>query len=156
MADTLLIRRLSLPQFLFRQAKAALQHPGPYSGRMATSLFQDSVEIFLRIMAEHGGVRVGDQESFPNLFDKVGEKFKSVPEHKALITNLNKARVNFKHYGHPVVNDLALTFQYGVEAFLTDVSSNELKLDFGSVSLVSAIGHPGRKVRPRRQLPKVC
>ena len=141
MDDVLIIRRLSLPRFLFREAKAALQRPGPYSGGMATSLFLDSVEAFLRILAEHGSVNIGASVPFDKLLDKVGAKFNSVLEHRAVITRLNKARVNFKHHGQRIVNEEALSFAYNVEAFLTEVSSDVLQLDFGSVSLVSAIGH---------------
>ena len=141
MDDVLIIRRLSLPRFLFREAKAALQRHGPYSGGMATSLFQDSVEAFLRILAEHGSVNIGASVPFDKLLDKVGAKFNSVLEHRAVITRLNKARVNFKHHGQRIVNEEALSFAYNVEAFLTEVSSDVLQLDFGSVSLVSAIGH---------------
>ena len=141
MDDVLIIRRLSLPRFLFREAKAALQRPGPYSGGMATSLFQDSVEAFLRILAEHGSVNIGASVPFDKLLDKVGAKFNSVLEHRAVITRLNKVRVNFKHHGQRIVNEEALSFASNVEAFLTEVSSDVLQLDFGSVSLVSAIGH---------------
>ena len=141
MDDALIIRRLSLPRFLFREAKAALQRPGPYSGGMATSLFQDSVEAFLRILVEHGSVNIGASVPFDKLLDKVGATFNSVLEHRAVITRLNKARVNFKHHGQRVVNEEALSFAYNVEAFLAEVSSDVLQLDFGSVSLVSAIGH---------------
>ena len=129
MDDVLIIRRLSLPRFLFREAKAALQRPGPYSGGMATSLFQDSVEAFLRILAEHGSVNIGASVPFDKLLDKVGAKFNSVLEHRAVITRLNKARVNFKHHGQRIVNEEALSFAHNVEAFLTEVSSDVLQLE---------------------------
>ena len=108
---------------------------------MATSLFQDSVEAFLRILVEHGSVNIGASVPFDKLLDKVGATFNSVLEHRAVITRLNKARVNFKHHGQRFVNEEALSFAYNVEAFLAEVSSDVLQLDFGSVSLVSAIGH---------------
>ena len=139
--DDALIRRLSLTRFLFREARAALQRPGPYSGGMATSLFQDATETFLRILAEYGKVSVGDPAPFDKLFNKVGAKFQSILEHKAVISRLNKARVAFKHQGLPILSEEALHFAHGVEAFLTEVCTDVLKLDFGSVSLVSAIDH---------------
>ena len=69
----------------------------------------------------------------------------------------------FKHHGLPISNETALTFMDSVEAFLTEVSRDEMKLDFGSVSLVPMIGHQrteklatqSGKVRWGRQLPRV-
>ena len=78
MNEMQLIRRLSLPRFLFREARSALHHPGPYSGGLATSLAQDSVEMLLRILAEYGEVEIGASEPFDKLLHKVGEKCTSV------------------------------------------------------------------------------
>ena len=47
----------------------------------------------------------------------------------------------FKHHRLLISNEEALIFAKSVEAFLTEVSSDVLQLDFGTVSLVSAIGH---------------
>ena len=139
--DDVLIQKLSLPRFLFREAQSALQRSGPFSGGMATSLFQDSVEMFLRILAEHGRVRDGDSVAFDKLLNVVGAKFSPVLERKAEISRMNKARVAFKHHRLLISNEEALIFAKSVEAFLTEVSSDVLQLDFGTVSLVSAIGH---------------
>ena len=97
--------------------------------------------MLLRILAEYGEVEIGASEPFDKLLHKVGEKCTSVPGHKATISRLNKARVAFKHHGLPISNETALTFMDSVEAFLTEVSRDEMKLDFGSVSLVPMIGH---------------
>ena len=140
MDDALIIRRLSLPRFSLEKQKPRFNVPGRTQA-VWTSLFQDSVEAFLRILVEHGSVNIGASVPFDKLLDKVGATFNSVLEHRAVITRLNKARVNFKHHGQRVVNEEALSFAYNVEAFLAEVSSDVLQLDFGSVSLVSAIGH---------------
>ena len=136
-----LIRRLTLPRFLFRTGEAALGGPDPYASGLATSLFQDSVEAFLRILAETGKVNVGPQVSFDNLFGKVSESYPSVSGHQAALFRLNKARVAFKHNGLSVAEDDALHFQESVRAFLTEVTLEALGLDFAAVSLVSTIGH---------------
>lgn len=139
--DDALIRRLSLPQFFLRQARVALQRPGPYSGGMATSLLQDCVETFLRILSEHGRIDVGVSTSFDKLINNIGEKFASTLEHRALLSRMNKARVAFKHHGILVPSEDALYFSQGVETFLSEMSLEILNLNFESVSLISAIGH---------------
>ena len=119
--DDALVRRLSLPQFFLRQARVALQRPGPYSGGMATSLLQDCVEAFLRILSEHGRVDVGVSASFDKLVHNIGDRFASTLEHRALLTRMNKARVAFKHHGILVPSEDALYFSQGVETFLSEV-----------------------------------
>lgn len=136
-----LVRRLTLPKFLFREARVALSHHGPYSGGMATSLLQDSVESFLRTLSEYGGVDVRDAAPFNDLVGKVSEKYQVIVEHKAAISRLNRARVAFKHHGLTVSKEDALGFVTAVEAFLTEVSHSTLKIDFVLVSLISQIGH---------------
>ena len=145
MDNKALIRRLSLPKFLFREARAALQRPGPYSGGMATSLLQDSVEAFLRIVAEHKGVGVTVADTFLKLFGEVSCKCTHVEGHRVGISRLNKARVAFKHHGVCIVHEDAQFHSTTANAFLTDISRQVLDVDFESVSLVSAIGHQRTK-----------
>ena len=136
-----LVRRLSLSRFLFRAGADALRGPGPYAFGLATSLFQDSVEALLRILAETGRVNVAPHVSFDVLIDKVGDSYSSVREHKAALSRLNKARVNFKHHGISVFEEDAIHFRESAQAFLTEVTKAALGLDFQRASLVSVIGH---------------
>ena len=136
-----LIRRLSLPRFLFRAGARALGGPGPYAPGLATSLFQDSVEAFLRILAETGGVDLKSQVSFDGLVDKVSKSYPSVSGHKAALFRLNKIRVAFKHYGTSISGEDALHFREGAQAFLRETTRDALGLDFERASLVSVIGH---------------
>jgi hypothetical protein len=108
---------------------------------MATSLLQDSVESFLRILSEYGGVDVKDTAPFNDLVGKVSERYQIIVEHKAAISRLNRARVAFKHHGLTVSKEDALGFVTAVEAFLTEVSHSTLEIDFVLVSLISQIGH---------------
>ena len=136
-----LIHRLSLSRFLFRAGVAALEGSGPYAAGLATSLFQDSVEAFLRILSETGRVNVGPQVSFDVLVTKVGASYDSVTGHKAALFRLNKARVGFKHHAVSISREDAVHFRQTAESFLTEVTSHALSLDFERASLISAIGH---------------
>ena len=136
-----LIRRLALPRFLFRTGEVALGGPGPYAPGLATSLFQDSVEAFLRILAERSYVNVGPQVWFDDLVAKVADSHDSVSGHKAALFRLNKARVAFKHQGLSAAKEDALHFRESARSFLTEITSEVFDLDFANVSLVSTIGH---------------
>ena len=136
-----LVRRLTLPRTLFREARVALSNHGPYAAGMATSLLQDSVETFLRIVVEYGRIDVKDVAPFGDLVGKIGDKYEVVVEHKAAISRLNRARVAFKHHGLTVSKEDAFGFVTAVDAFLAEVSSNIWEIDFRSVSLISQLGH---------------
>ena len=141
MGQESLIRRLSLSRFLFRRGIVALEGSGPYAPGLATSLFQDSVEAFLRVLAETGKVNVGPQVPFDRLIDKVSNPYGSVSEHKAALSRLNKARVGFKHHAVSVSREDAVHFRETARTFLTEVTADALQLDFERASLISAIGH---------------
>lgn len=136
-----LISRLALPQFLLRKGRSALEETAPHAGGLATSLFQDAAEAFLWILAEEGSVNLDASAPFPKLLDAVGAKFPTVLHHKAAISRLNKARVAFKHHQLNVQQENASYFETTIDAFLTEVSNQELGLDFTTASLVSTIGH---------------
>lgn len=136
-------RRLSLSRFLFKQAQRVLQRPVSYSWGLATSLLQDSVEIFLRVLAAHYKIEVDRFEGFDKLLNKVGdgEGLECVGGHKAGLNRLNTARVVFKHEGLSVDARDVQGFVSNVDAFLTEVSDKVLKIDFATLSMADAIGH---------------
>lgn len=150
MDQEMLIRRLSLPRFLFRSGVVALRGPGPYASGLATSLFQDSIEAFLRVLAETGKVNVGPQVSFDILVDKVSDSYGSVLDHKAALSRLNKARVAFKHHGISVSEEDAAHFRESARAFLSEIARDALGLDFARASLISTIGHRRTENRLRK------
>ena len=135
------VRRLALPQYFFGEAERSLARPGPYSGGSATSLLQDSVEVFLRIVAEHSRIPVSNSERFGVLMDKIGQRHPGVLGHKAPMDRLNKARVAFKHHGISVSQEDAANFCGNVRAFFNEISKEALNVDFWSISLVDIVDH---------------
>ena len=144
LSDQDLHRRLTLPKFLFRHAQGVLERPVGHSRGLATSVLQDAVEIFLRVLAAHHRVAVDRFETFDKLLNKVsqGEGLACVGEHRASLNRLNTARVAFKHEGLGVVLEGDVrAFVNNVEAFFTEVCDEVLGIDFASLSLGDAIGH---------------
>lgn len=135
-------RRLTLPKFLFRQAQRVIEQPQPpHSWGLATSLLQDAVEVFLRVLAEHCRIRVTASADFPTLFDRVGHDIDSVADYRAALSSLNNARVAFKHRGEEVSATRAQVFYANVEQFLSEVCNTAFDIDFTSLSLADAIAH---------------
>ena len=136
-----LYRRLTLSKYLFRQARRVLQQSEPYSRGLATSLLHDSVEVLLRVLTERFQIALPWRENFPQLFDSIRNRIDCVGEHSAAMKRLNTARIGFKHEGLDVSATEAEAFLSNVEAFLTEVCKQELRVDFSTLSLVNAIGH---------------
>ena len=134
-------RRLTLSKYLFRQARRILLQSEAYSRGLATSLLHDSVEVFLRVLTERFKIEVPRRENFLQLFDNVRKSIDCVGEHSAAIKRLNTARVGFKHEGLDVSATDVEAFLTNVEAFLSEVCKQELRIDFATLSLVNAIGH---------------
>ena len=137
-----LLYRLSLPKFLLKEARRVMQRPGPYSLGLATSILQDAAEAYLRILAVHLQLKVHAKQSFSEVLGIVAKEIPSVEQYRAALTQLNGARVMFKHQGLSTVqkNDV-IVFAGNVESFLTETCRSELNLDFATVSLADAIGH---------------
>ena len=136
-----LYRRLTLSKYLFRQARRVLQQSEPYSRGLATSLLHDSVEVLLRVLTERFKIEARQRENFLQLFDNVRKRIDCVGEHFAAMKRLNTARVGFKHEGLDVSATDVEAFLNNVEAFLSEVCKQELRVDFATLSLVNAIGH---------------
>ncbi len=137
-----LVRRLTLPKYLLREAQRTLQRTEPYSHALAVSLLQDATETFLRVLVEHGRINVNDRASFEKLLEEVTKKFPTVGEHRAALSRVNRARIAFKHHGlkFPDLED-ASTFLANVREFLVEISREILDVDFESVSLSDTITH---------------
>ena len=140
--STLLHRRLTLPKFLYRTAKDAIDRPHPpHSWGLATSLLQDSVEALLRLVAEEHRIKVDDKAPFGTLLSAVEQQLPNVADHRANLTKLNTIRVAFKHRGLEVAERDAQAFVVNVEAFLTETYKEAFDVDFASLSLADSIGH---------------
>ena len=136
------MQRLALPRFLFREGERALGRQGAYGHALGTSLLQDAVEAFLRVLVDVRHINVGANAPFNKLLGDVSTEFEVVRGYRATLSNLNNARVAFKHHGLSVPDQGdASTFLVNVRDFLTDVTHEAFGVDFASVSLIDAIGH---------------
>jgi lantibiotic modifying enzyme len=116
-----MIDQLLLSKRFFQQGELFSQGNDPISTGIAISFFQDSVELLVWLIIKEFSIDVKETESFTSLLDKVEkdltQRGKSLL-HKAKILELNKARVNFKHYGNLPASSESEKFRAYTESYL--------------------------------------
>lgn len=136
-----LIDRLLLARYFYFRGQASLREYSPFSAGFAICNFQDAAETFLRAVAEHLHCSIRETTSFNQLLDEIDNRVLEPLTYRSSLIQLNKARVNFKHFGlRPGHND-AEKFMVQLEAFFSMTAQRLLSVDFASISLASLIGH---------------
>ena len=91
------VRRLALIRFLYNSAIQQSLQPEPL-GLVSILLFHDSIELFLQLATEQLNVSKPNQ-TFMGYWKVLEAKIGKKLEETESMTRLNKARVDFKHYG---------------------------------------------------------
>lgn len=138
-----MISQLILSKRLYICGSDYVEKSDPISAGMAISLFQDSVEILCWCILKELDARVKDNDSFTSFFDLVEKAPKNTDSKqlpfKARMLELNKARVNFKHYGNlPDISE-ARKFEGYTEEFLRVSFKDFFGIDFDSLTLTQLI-----------------
>lgn len=138
------IEQVVLSKYFFQQGQEHAGSHGPYSSGLAVSLFQDAVEMMLWAIAKHVDADFkGKQPAFEQYWDIIRDTannpHKRRPPLKAKMADLNKARVNFKHYGQVPREEDAIRFEGYAEVFLSESTKEFFELDWNTISLVSLI-----------------
>jgi hypothetical protein len=134
-----MITQLLLSKRLYTCGVSYVDSPDPISAGMAISLFQDSVEIFCWSLLKELDVPIKEGCPFTSFFDLVAKAPKNVESKKlpfqAKMIELNKARVNFKHYGNLPDRSEAEKHKGYTEEFLRVSFEMFFNRDFDSISL---------------------
>lgn len=135
--------QLLLSKRLFIAGSDYSEKSDPVSAGMAISLFQDSIEMFLWFLLKHLDAQVKDTTPFTQYFDLVesapkNDKKLKLP-FKARILELNKARVNFKHYGNLPDASEAKKHRTYAEEFLFQSSMDFLGENLFDASLTKLV-----------------
>ncbi len=129
-----MVKQLLLCKRLLIEGSDFAERSDPVSSGMAISLFQDSVEMFVWTLIKKRGIKVKDEAAFTsniNALQREGLTLWNIPK----LLELNKARVNFKHYGNLPAPDEAGKFQTYVEDFLRTSFADHFSTSFDDVSL---------------------
>jgi hypothetical protein len=131
--------KLVCAKYIFLQGKETLEKGTPYASGLALLAFQDSLEMVLRIIIEELQLPSSEKAAFHTLVEEIEKKVKIT--HKTALMQINKARVNFKHYGlEPNKKDVD-KFENDLEVFFTNILNDALHIDFAKISLAKLIKH---------------
>jgi len=135
-------KRLICSKYLFINGVDTIQNGTPFNAGFAILNFQDSVELFLRVIAEYTNTKINKQVTFNNLIDKINEKNSNNQlTHTSQLNQLNNSRVSFKHVLlEPRLEDVK-KFRNDLESFFQTASQSFFNLDFNRLSLVSLVKH---------------
>lgn len=133
--------RLLGAKYIFRQGVEFSEKGRPYSAGMAVLAFQDATEMVLRVVAEHLHAPIKENIAFNQLLDAIDGLGKGKLSHRSSLNQLNRARVNFKHFGlEPKPEDIK-KFRGDLEGFFPNALSLFLGVEFHELSLVQLLRH---------------
>lgn len=136
-----LVDRLVCAKYMFCRSCELLDRGGPFSSGMAVSGFQDAVELVLRTIAEHLNVSLKDGAAFNQIIDAIDDVGPDKVPQRSSLNQLNKARVNFKHFGLEPKEQDARKFRRDLETFFPVALRQFFRIGFEDVSLINIIGH---------------
>lgn len=141
----MITKQLILSKYLFKKGDDTLKDGSSFSAGLAISLFQDAVEILVWTIAKEYSISVKPADSFEKLLDGINkiEKDGKTLElaYRARMIELNKARVNFKHYGNLPAASEAEKFRDYVANFLTTTCTDYFNINFNDVTLADIINN---------------
>lgn len=138
-----MIQQLVLSKRFFVAGAEYVDRPDPVSAGMAISMFQDAIEIFMWTLLKDLDAQVKENTPFTKYFNLVEDSPKNKQRKqlpfKAKILELNKARVNFKHYGNlPDVSESKKFCDY-TEEFLRASFEIFFNINFDELSLIEIV-----------------
>jgi hypothetical protein len=127
------------------QGHEVFRNSNQVSDGLSVSLYQDAVEMLLRAVAAHVDASIESKTSFDGIFEKIklaekNQEKKEVPM-KISITDLNKSRVNFKHYGLLPTHEDAKKFNRNIELFFQRVVEEFIGISYETISLSDIVSH---------------
>ena len=133
-----MISQLIISKKLYHEGCRQLSLNDPVSDGLAVSLFQDAVEIYIWTLIKERNIDVGKNPEFTNNLGSISTSGASVPL-KAKILELNKARVNFKHYGNLPAHRDAEKFRGYAQDFLAQACLEHFGISFNDISSIDLI-----------------
>lgn len=117
----------------------------PLAAGVVVSHLQDAVEALAYTIAQHVSADIGGDPSFHKYWKAIGEPGKRLP-YLGEMSELNHARVGFKHKGVPVSEQATEKYIRDAHRFLVEASEQFLGIDFDALSEADLIGD--EEIRP--------
>lgn len=93
------VRRIVAARHLFEQAASSVRSQNDVQLFSAVNSAQDAVELFLIAVIDHLGAECEKKSDFDKYIFAIEKHIDAKLPHRASMMNLNKLRVNAKHYG---------------------------------------------------------
>jgi hypothetical protein len=140
MLDAGIIRRVELARYLYHLAERDLASSSNLALFSGVNLLHDAVEAFLVALADYVGAPVKVSTTFEGCIDLINKKIapKELP-YRSKLNQLNKLRVNSKHYGLQPDREECRRILLAVREFFDDTATELLGVNFGTVSLVDLL-----------------
>ncbi|MGQ4484314.1 hypothetical protein ACN6LM_002642 [Streptomyces sp. SAS_281] len=137
------IQRLAFVRFLHAQGVAQSAQPEPMSAAAILS-FQDAVEHFLLISADHLEVNLPSSMQFLQYWEKLQPKLPTgqVLPSKQALGRVNKLRVDLKHHGNVPSSHSIAQSKADVTTFFMDATQMIFNVDFETVDMADLVAHP--------------
>ncbi len=133
-----MLDQLLISKKLYKEGCHQHELGDPISDGVAVSLFQDAIEIYIWTLIKDRGISVGKNSEFTNNLALIAAAGLRIPSQPKLL-ELNKARVNFKHYGNlPARRDVEKFRNYAQE-FLVEACLEHFKVSFSDLSSIKLI-----------------
>lgn len=136
-----LMDRLICSKYIFHKGIDTIERGGPFSSGLGVLHFQDATEMALRVIAEYLHCSLKENAAFNQIIDSIDSVGDNKVSHRSALNQLNKARINFKHFGLEPKKEDAIKFRGDLEGFFPNVLKSFLSIDFYLISLTSLIGH---------------
>ena len=139
--DPLTVQRLAFIRFVYEQGVSQADQPEPLSATAVLS-FQDAVELFLRLAAEHLHVNLPTDVKFAEYWAKLEPALlpaqTQLPSKNAM-DRMNRLRVELKHRG-TIPSRTAIEQARGdVTTFFTDATPLVFSIDFARIDLIDMV-----------------
>lgn len=136
-----LIDRLVCAKYIFQRGIESLERSITYADGLAVLHFQDAAEMCLRVIAEHLHCAIKENIAFNQILDEIDKSEKGILTHRTALNQLNKARLNFKHFGLQPKREDAVKFQRDLESFFPSAFGTFLGLNYDSLTLIDLVNH---------------
>jgi hypothetical protein len=121
-----------------KEGQSFSERSDPFSSGLAISLFQDSIEMVVWALIKEKNIKIDEKFSFISNINKlINEGF--IFPHVAKLLEINKARVNFKHYGIIPDSNESNKFQIYAEEFIRFIFSKFFNREYDDVSIVDLV-----------------
>ena len=130
------IRQLLLSKYVFEKGQTMFDHNNPLSRGLATTLFQDSIEILIWAFVKKYQISTYENIQFSELVASIisAEKNIKLPL-QAEIMEITKASINFKQKGNLPGHSEALKFQADTEEVLRKFMKAFFEVEFDDLAL---------------------